>query len=329
MNSEKLQVTIKTAYTLRQPLFIWGAPGIGKSDNVRQAAADMGVSLIDMRLSLLTEVDLRGIPSPTADGTTAWLPPAFLPREGNGILFLDEMNLGQPSVLAAAYQLILDRRLGEYTLPDGWLCLAAGNRETDRSNVTRMPAALAARFRHVDLDVELNPWVMWALDHGVSPETVAFLRFRPDLLHSFDPRRQGDERAHPNPRSWTAYDAWLQRPELEDSHLAEIGAGTVGQAAATERMAFRRLFRDLPSIDSILLNPAAAPVPTNTGTLYALCGALAHKASDNNIDRLMAYLARLGSEWQVITVRDAARRQPSICQTASFIRWAAAHPEII
>lgn len=191
---------LTTLLPTRQPVFLWGPPGVGKSQIVAQTAAGLGLDLIDIRAVLLDPVDLRGLPQIDADGRTHWRAPAFLPAGGQGVLFLDELNAAPPLVQAACYQLILDRALGEYQLPDGWTVLAAGNRDQDRAVTHRMPSALANRFVHLEIEAHLEDWVAWATCCGIRPEVISFLRFRPSLLHDFDPAVAS--RAFPTPRSW-------------------------------------------------------------------------------------------------------------------------------
>jgi MoxR-like ATPase len=163
------------------PVFIWGPPGVGKSSIVAQLAKEKGLELFDIRASLLDPTDLRGIPH-VDNGIARWAPPSFLPHEknSNGLLFFDELNAAPPLVQASLYQLTLDRRVGEYELPEGWRIVAAGNRAEDSSIVYRMPAALANRFVHLDFEVNVDDWVAWALDHQVDPMVIAFIRTRHD-----------------------------------------------------------------------------------------------------------------------------------------------------
>jgi MoxR-like ATPase len=155
----EIRKALETLIPLQQPAFVWGAPGVGKSDTMRQVTAALNRVLIDIRAVLLDPVDLRGLPSINGDSRAHWCPPAFLPTGGEGVLFLDELNAAPPLTQAACYQLVLDRQLGEYRLPDGWTVIAAGNRETDKAVTHRMPSALANRFVHLDFEVNLDDWV--------------------------------------------------------------------------------------------------------------------------------------------------------------------------
>jgi MoxR-like ATPase len=181
----------------RQTVFVWGGPGSGKSAVVKQLAKKRGLALRDIRVLLLDPVDLRGLPY-LSDGRSKWATPDFLPQDGEGILFLDELNAAPPMVQASCYQLVLDRKLGEYTLPEGWSIIAAGNRDSDRAVTNRMPTPLRNRFVHLDFEVDMQEWSQWAIQSAIRPEVIAFLRFRPNLLSVFD----RDSNVFPSPRSW-------------------------------------------------------------------------------------------------------------------------------
>ena len=301
----------------QQPVFIWGSPGTGKSSVVNQLAIELGIALRDIRALLLDPVDLRGLPFVGKDGRSQWATPEFLPQDGAGILFLDELNAAPAMVQASCYQLVLDRRLGEYRLPEGWAIVAAGNRDSDRAATTRMPTPLRNRFVHIAFEVDVQEWSEWAIKANVRPEVIAFIRFRPELLSAFD----RDANAFPSPRSWEFVSRIVNsRPNSSAEH--ELIAGAVGTGAATEFSAFLRMFRELPNIDSILLNPTQEPVPENAAAQYAVASALARCASDTNFDRICLYLNRLPTEFRVLCVRDATLREPAIRCTAGYVRWA-------
>ncbi|MDO9065129.1 MAG: AAA family ATPase, partial [Sulfuricella sp.] len=201
------------------PVMLWGPPGVGKSQIIAQVAARHGVPMIDLRLSQMEPSDLRGIPFRIED-RVEWAIPSMLPdakRHGpQGILFLDEITSAPPSVSAAAYQLILDRRLGAYQIPESWAIFAAGNRQGDRGVTYTMPAPLANRFSHFEVEANLDDWVAWAYANNIDERLIGFLRFRPELLFDFDPAH--NPVAFPSPRSWEFAHRALQKfgdhPEL-------------------------------------------------------------------------------------------------------------------
>ena len=317
MKPSAISEALRVLVAARQPVFIWSSPGAGKSAIVHQLAEALKVRLQDVRALLLDPVDLRGLPFLGSDGRSKWATPEFFPQDGTGILFLDELNAAPAMVQASCYQLVLDRKLGEYTLPDGWAIIAAGNRDSDRAATTRMPTPLRNRFVHWEFEVDVQEWSKWAIQAGIRPEVIAFLRFRPELLSQPDK----DAHAFPSPRSWEFVSRILDsrsNPSIEH----ELIAGAVGTGPATELSAFLRTFRELPGIDAILLNPTQEPVPENAAAQYAVASALARCASDTNFDRICLYLNRLPIEFRVLCVRDATLREPAIRCTAGYVRWA-------
>lgn len=317
MKSSAISSALRALVAARQPVFVWGGPGIGKSAVVRQLAAQLQVALQDVRALLLDPVDLRGLPFLGSDGRSKWATPEFLPQDGSGILFLDELNAAPAMVQASCYQLVLDRKLGEYTLPRDWAIVAAGNRDSDRAVTTRMPAPLRNRFVHLEFEADSQEWSEWAIQAGIRPEVIAFLRFRPEVLSLFD----RDANAFPSPRSWEFVSRILDSTPSQYLEY-ELFAGSVGSGAATEFSAFLQMFRELPNVDAILLDPLHEPVPEKAAAQYAIASALARCASDLNFDRVCMYLDRMPIEFRVLCVRDASLRQPAIRHTPRYTKWA-------
>ena len=326
MKPSQLNTALKTLVKIKQPVFIWGPPGVGKSQVVSQTAQQLGLKLIDIRTVLLDPVDLRGLPHIDKNRRVCWSPPDFLPKEGSGILFLDELNAAPPLVQAACYQLILDRKLGEYQLPDDWSIIAAGNREADRSVTHRMSSALANRFVHLDFDVSLTDWLTWAKENDQSEEVTAFLKFRPTLLHSFD--SQKNEKAFPAPRSWEFVSRILSSKPEKNLEF-ELIAGTVGEGAAAEFFGFVRVFRNLPDPGVLLFSPETSEIPEDPATLYAICEVLASKANKQNMAQVVTYANRLPPEYSVLLVRDAVKTDNSVVDTKAFNEWAAAYSDVL
>jgi hypothetical protein len=245
---------------------------------VAQVAARHGVPVIDIRLSQMEPTDLRGIPFRVGD-LVEWAVPAMLPdaqRHGEaGILFLDEITSAAPTVSAAAYQLILDRRLGAYQVPMHWAIFAAGNRQGDRGVTYAMPAPLANRFSHFEVDTHLDDWVSWAYAHGIDERLIAFLRFRPELLFDFDPAH--NPVAFPSPRSWEFAHRALQKFGDYPDLLRGALQACVGPAAAIELHAFIDNLDHLPDIDAIIQGEPV-PVPKETDLQYAVASALVGRA---------------------------------------------------
>ena len=284
MRPSHLQVILDTEFSSvsaghHTPVMIWGPPGVGKSQLVAQVANQHSVPLIDIRLSQLEPSDLRGIPFRTS-GLVEWAVPGMLPdaeRHGSaGILFMDEITSATPAVSAAAYQLILDRCLGEYRVPEGWVIFAAGNRQGDRGVTYSMPTPLANRFTHFSFDVNLDDWVSWAHQHAIDERVIAFLRFRPELLFDFDPAL--DPVAFPTPRSWEFAHHALHKFESSNPILADSIQACVGDAAGIELCAFINSLDNLPDVEAILAGDKV-PVPESIDLQYALAASLVGQAA--------------------------------------------------
>ena len=260
------------------PVMLWGAPGVGKSEMVAQVAARHDATLIDIRLSQMEPSDLRGIPFRNGD-IVDWAIPAMLPdaqRHGpEGIMFLDEITSAPPSVSAAAYQLILDRKLGEYEVPEGWAIIAAGNRQGDRGVTYSMPAPLANRFSHYEVEVNLDDWVAWAYANRIDDRVIGFLRFRPDLLFDFDPSH--NPVAFPSPRSWEFTHRALQKFDDNRDLLANALQACVGKAAGIELNAFIENLDQMPDLDAIVTGEDV-PAPQEIDLQYAVASALVGRA---------------------------------------------------
>jgi hypothetical protein len=305
------------------PTFLWGPPGIGKSAIVKQIGEERNIEVIDLRLTLLDPTDLRGLPIIKGE-SAEWAPPVFLPREGRGILFLDELNAAPPSIQASAYQLILDRRVGEYVLPEGWTIVAAGNREADRAVTFRMPTPLRNRFLHLDIEPNLEDWKTWAIKNGIEPMIIGFLNYRPGLLFTFD--SISSDHAFATPRSWE-YASSILSSKLDDELLRLALAGVIGEGPATEFWAFLELSKKLPSVDEIL--GGRDIVPENPSILYAVCGSLASKAKEN-IDRVLEYSLKLPDEFAVLLIKDIHRGNGvNLFSSSVWPEWAGKFKEVI
>lgn len=263
---------------IHTPVMIWGPPGVGKSQLTEQLANKYSVPLIDIRLSQMEPSDLRGIPF-RSDGVVEWAVPAILPdakRHGpSGILFLDEITSAPPSVSAAAYQLILDRKLGEYQIPAGWAIYAAGNRQGDRGVTYTMPAPLANRFSHFEFEVNLDDWVAWAYANDIDERVIGFLRFRPELLFDFDPAQ--NPIAFPSPRTWEFAHRALHKFADNRDMLSNALQACVGPAAGIELAAFVENLDKLPDIEAILRGEEVI-MPKEVDLQYAVAAALVGRA---------------------------------------------------
>lgn len=320
------QVTIQEAvsdlmlnYKLRIPTLLMGQAGIGKSDAVREAARNLGIGLIDIRLSQRDAVDTRGLPVADMEArTTVWLTPSDLPnaeRDGQrGILFLDEITNAPFSVQAAGYQLVLDRRLGDYVLPDGWQVIAAGNRASDKSAAGRLAAALGNRFAFYTIKPDVNVWLSWAKATGLAAELQAFVRFRPELLFG----EQTGDAAFASPRSVARVSPYLNEA-LPNAQLRRCVSANAGEQFASEFMSFLPMFRSLPSPSEILANADTINIPQEPSLRYAIAVALANVIDDSTIAAGRLYASRMGAEYAELMLTDALARDPSLAETRAYI----------
>ena len=287
-NSAK--ASIKHAMLKKRPLFLWGPPGIGKSDIVRQITDSFTNSyLIDICLSLWEPTDIKGIPYfDSNSGTMVWGAPSELPTQEFAaqydtiVLFLDEMNSAAPSVQAAAYQLILNRRVGTYKLPDNVVIVAAGNREADKGVTYRMPAPLANRFIHLELAVNFDDWFSWAVDNKIHTDVVGYLTFAKKDLYDFDPK--SPSRSFATPRSWSFVSELLE-DGIDDTTTTDLVAGAVGEGLAVKFMAHRKVASSMPNPTDILDGKVKEMKTKEISAMYSLTVSLCYElkeASDKN-----------------------------------------------
>ena len=281
--------SIKHAMKKKRPIFLWGPPGIGKSEVVEQITGSFSNShLIDIRLSLWEPTDIKGIPYfDSNSGTMVWGAPSELPSQefaaqyDNIVLFLDEMNSAAPSVQAAAYQLILNRKVGTYRLPDNVMIVAAGNREADKGVTYRMPAPLANRFIHLELAVNFDDWFGWAVDNNVHTDVVGYLTFSKKDLYDFDPRSAS--RSFATPRSWSFVSELLE-DALDENTTTDLVAGAVGEGLAVKFMAHRKVAASMPNPSDILAGKVKEMKTKEISAMYSLTVSLCYElkdASDN------------------------------------------------
>ncbi len=317
--SQVLNALQYTAIEKRRPVFLWGPPGAGKSDVVAQLAEKLKIGLVDKRLSQSDPTELKGYPWPDQEKKImSFFRDGELPTKGRGILFLDEMNLAPQATQNPAYQLILNRRLGEYVLPDGWAIIAAGNRSTDRSGVHTMSAALSNRFVHIDFDPDVEDWVKWALSAGISDGTRGYIRFRPANLYT--DKIEPGTRAYPTPRTWAFADEIVNSGLPADVEL-ELLKGTVGEGVALEYVGFLREQKNLPDVDLIAVHPEKVPVPEAPSTCYAVLAALDSQLTLKNFGNVLKYVKRMPKEFEVMFMQATSRRDSGFDETEVMTEW--------
>ena len=264
----------KSAPDKLPPLMVWGAPGLGKSTVIRSLAREYGVNFIDVRLAQREPVDIRGLPVPGEKGVE-WQVSAEWPRDpdSRGIILFDELTAADRSLQVAAYEFILDRRLGDlYKVPDGWYICAAGNRTEDRAVSTTMSSALANRFLHVELESNADNWLEWAVKNDIHPSVSGFIRFRPGML--FSQENENLERGWPTPRSWERVST-MMKVMTDNDLLAPAIYGLVGNRAGVEFIAFHKTAHDL-QVKEMMLGEKEVKIPQKADLRYALCSAVAY-----------------------------------------------------
>lgn len=333
MRPAKVKTTLRAYIAANIPAFLWGAPGVFKSAIVREIAADDGAVLVDWRALLHDVTDLKGLPVPDlAARLTTWLAPDDLPFVQNAArfptdrpiyLFLDELNAAPPSMQAACFGLVLERRAGPHILLPNVRIIAAGNRREDKAAAQNMPSALANRFAHIDCTSDPDDWCEWAARNGLPPVLVAFIRwsYRPGntaMLH-VPPVGTADARAFPTPRSVASVAPFVDVPDAEIRNA--LIAGLVGQPWAQQFEAFRLIWSRLPPIAAILADPDGAPVPAEPGLAYAIAGALAARATLANFRAVGTYAARLPADMGAVCILDAVRRFPTLRDHPVWTEW--------
>ena len=296
------------AFKVKRPLFLWGPPGIGKSELVENITKDLGGYMIDLRLGQMEPTDIRGIPFYNKDsGKMDWAPPVELPDDELAsqypvvVLFLDELNSAAPSVQSAAYQLILNRRIGKYKLPDNVVMVAAGNRESDKGVTYRMPTPLANRFIHQEMKVDFASWQEWAVLHKIHKDVVGYLSFAKQDLYDFDAKSAS--RAFATPRSWSFVSELLD-DECDNDTLTNLIAGTVGEGLAVKFMAHRKVASKMPNPLDILkgkvkdlnVKEVSAMYSLVISMCYELKAAVENKTADKEFhdmaDNFLGYMMK-------------------------------------
>lgn len=328
------QIDLLAAYPdlagLIAPIMLWGPPGVGKSSVVRELCYEKSIGFVDVRLSQREPIDLRGLPVPRGD-TVEWLLSSEWPRapESRGILLFDELTSADRSLQVAAYELILDRRLGTlYSLPPGWLVVAAGNRVQDRALAGTLSSALANRFCHLDIEPDCTEWLAWAASKGINPLVMGYLRFRPSMF--FDMSSGDLQRGWPSARSWERVSIALEHAgTLPAALLDRQIEGLVGCAAAGEFNEFRALARELPDVPAMLTGAAPCTMPSRSDLRYALCSAVAHHfwhlaPLPTAVNRLYELLLSLPPDFATLLLTDVLR-----AGNAEGISELFRHPEFI
>lgn len=319
-------------------VMFWGPPGVGKSQAIRQLGQAIEINtgkkvhITDVRLLLFNPIDLRGIPTANEDRTLAvWLKPQIFQMDESddvvNILFLDEISAAPQSVQAAAYQITLDRVVGEHRLPENCIIIAAGNRVTDKSVAYKMPKALSNRLLHFEAKISLDSWKQWAVKKAIHPKVTGFLSFRQDYLSVFD--SSSDDLAFPTPRSWEMVSNILCNVDDDIDGVYNLIAGLVGTGIAVEFRSWNKVFNKLPDIEDIF-NGKNPPVPKGTDTLYALTASMTayareHQDELQKISNSIEYADSLPPDFSALLLKDYMYLEPDykkkLMNVPAFQRW--------
>ena len=319
-------------------VMLWGPPGVGKSQAVRQLAKKISDTtgkktvVTDVRLLLFNPIDLRGIPTANADKTLAvWLKPQiFQMDEGDdtvNILFLDEISAAPQSVQAAAYQITLDRVVGEHRLPENCIVIAAGNRVTDKSVAFKMPKALANRLLHIEVEGKFSSWKEWAIKRGINEKVVGFLSFRQNYLINSDQR--ADDLAFATPRTWEMVSNLLNYVSDDVDKMYSLIAGLVGVGIAVEFRTWCKVYSTLPDIKDIF-DGKMPPMPKSTDAMYALVSSMTsyareHKEEMIKITNSMKFADKMPPEFSTVLMRNYMYIEEGykerLMRIPEFVRW--------
>jgi hypothetical protein len=285
ITSVQTRKAVLKAFKTKRPVFLWGPPGIGKSEVIAEITQELGGHMIDLRMAQMEPTDIRGIPFFNKDlGKMDWAPPIDLPDEELAsqypivVLFLDEMNSASPAVQAAGYQLILNRRVGKYKLPDNVVMVAAGNRESDKGVTYRMPMPLANRFVHLEMKADFSSWQAWAVNNKIHKDVVGYLSFAKQDLYDFDSK--SSSRAFATPRTWTFVSEMLADEDTDNDTLFNLIAGTIGEGLAVKFAAHRKLSGKMPQPADILSGKVKDLEVKEVSAMYSLAMSMCYELKD-------------------------------------------------
>lgn len=304
---------------------LMSAAGLGKTTMVKDICKDMDIECRIMSLGQYDAGEIAGWSVPNADNSGMnRVRPDWMPTDGRGVLFLDEVFQCPTANMNIAAQLCNEYRVGPHHLPEGWVVVCASNRLSDRAGTSSVPSHLKDRLLFLDVEADLNETVGYLVANGADERVCGFLRFRPEFLHRFDK----DAMSCPTPRSWDRVSTILSW-NLDPVDMLEAIAGQVGQAAAADFAGYMRLHEAIPDIDAVIAKPKDAPIPDDAGVLYAVCAALTSRVTTKNIDKIMEYLVRLPQqEMTAFVVADAVRKDAEIKRSKSIRAWAGSHSHL-
>jgi hypothetical protein len=298
--------------------YLIGGAGLGKTTIVKDVAASMNMQCSILSLAQYDAGELGGWPVPSKDGTSMIrMRPDWMPTEGTGVLFLDELPQAPTANQNIAAQIVNERRVGPHHLPAGWVIVAAGNRTSDRAGTNNMPSHLKDRLMFLEVEADLEDTIAYFYSKRIDERVCAFLRFRPEWLHKFD----RDANACPSPRSWERVSSIITWG-LDPVNQLEALAGQVGRAATADFHGFIKLYTTVPDMDELIANPMGAMISQDPAVMYAICAALSAKMNAKNAGNVVKYLMRLPQqEFAAFVIKDALSRDKTLKQTDAVRDW--------
>lgn len=311
--------------------FVQGQPGVGKSAVVAQYAQSINSEFVDCRLAYYAPQDVQGFPYLDTDEsgikTMRFSRPAFWPTTDNPVIALEEFNCSTKSVQNVALQLLNDRRVGDHKLPDNAFVVLLGNRHEDRVNIEKLSSAVVNRIVNIRVRLDLDSWVKWAQKNGVDPLITAFIRFRPDLLTTFNGAKWDGVSNFASPRTWEKASHIITNSA--DRHVRHaLLDGTLGSGAASEFLGFLSVYEKLPDLDGVLLAPDKSPVPTDPSAIYATCAGLAKRVKPKTMAALLTYLDRMPKEFAVFGLKTAVNHSKALMNTPAFTAWVTENADV-
>lgn len=323
VTTSQLKSVLKDAHAAKLNPFIQGQPGVGKSAVVNDYAKEIAAEFIDVRLAYFGPQDF-GYPylHENEDGskTMRVSRPSFWPTTENPVIAYEEFNCCGRSVQNCALQLFHDRRLNDYKLPENTFQVLLGNRAEDRVNIEKLSSAVVNRIVNIRVRLDLDSWIKWAQKSDVDSLIIAFLRFRPDLLSTFEGAKWDGVSNFASPRTWEKASNIVA--VSTDRHIRHaLLQGALGSGAAAEFLGFLAVYEKLPDLDGVLLNPTKAVVPTKGDVIWATCAGLSKRVKPKTMPNFLTYLDRLPKEFAMFGVKTAVMQNKALMNTPAFVTW--------
>ena len=329
MRATLLKETIKNLFPIKRTVSVEGSPGGGKTTIIQEVAKELGVGYIEKHMPTMLVEDF-GILYPNGDEMLHYKLPDWFPYEGRtdipdeGILCFDDRNQAGADLQKVLANICQARNLHGKPMKKGWMVVSTGNRQSDRAGANRVLSHLRNRETVLELETHLDDFTTWCIDHMVKPVVISFIRFRPNLLHDFDPQRD----VNPSPRAWVEGVANMIGVVPSEAEF-ECFKGAVGEGCAAEFSGFLKIERKLPNPDTIIQSPMSVAVPDDPATCYALTGALGERATTENFGNIVKFAERMSPEFSVLCVSYASRKNPDLASHEAFTKWAIAHQDVL